>query len=69
MEAFKWKFCSSFHWKTSFYQVVSHKFLRQLSFFILALILLALLPTVKPVLKTTFLKRPPVLNDHVVVLP
>ena len=25
--------------------------------------------TVKPVLKTTFLKRPPVLNDHVVVLP
>ena len=25
--------------------------------------------TVKPVLTTTFLKRPPVLNDHVVVLP
>ena len=25
--------------------------------------------TVKPVLTTTFLKQPPVLNDHVVVLP
>ena len=25
--------------------------------------------TVKPVLTTTFLKRPPVLSDHVVVLP
>ena len=25
--------------------------------------------TVKPVLTTTFLKWPPVLNDHVVVLP
>ena len=25
--------------------------------------------TVKPVLMTTFLKQPPVLNDHVVVLP
>ena len=25
--------------------------------------------TVKPVLTTTFLKRPTVLNDHVVVLP
>ena len=25
--------------------------------------------TVKPVLTTTFLKRPPVLNDHAVVLP
>ena len=24
---------------------------------------------VKPVLTTTFLKRPPALNDHVVVLP
>ena len=25
--------------------------------------------TVKPVLTTTFLKRPPLLNDHIVVLP
>ena len=29
----------------------------------------SILTTVKPVLTTTFLKRPPVLNDHVVVLP
>ena len=38
-------------------------------FLILRMIRCMLIYTVKPVLTTTFLKRPPVLNDHVVVLP
>ena len=32
-------------------------------------VILSLLVTVKPILTTTFLKWPPVLNDNVVVLP
>ena len=33
------------------------------------IIIIIIIITVKPALTTTFLKRPPVLNDHVVVLP
>ena len=51
-------------------QIFNKKFSYMLFLFVLQLHVNSQVPyIVKPVLKTTFLKRPTVLNDHVVVLP